>query len=157
MYIRPVRLSLSAESASHSTVFFSHNKSANSTLSQLLCHTVLWLTLTTIHMYHIYMKATSYLMPHFLSQQRVPRAFFSSTSTRLMFHSCTLVVSTTVMINTQERWHVSYDNGKHRCWVKSSSQMTQFTQSSKHFRQDKVVSKVVFISWSFYTCQRGYL
>jgi len=32
------------------------------------------------------------------------------------------------------------------CWVKSSSQVTQFTQSSKHFRQDKVVCKVVFIS-----------
>jgi len=28
-----IRLSLSAESASHSTVFFSHNKSANSTFS----------------------------------------------------------------------------------------------------------------------------
>jgi hypothetical protein len=27
----------------------------------------------------------------------------------------------------------------------------------KHFRQDKVVYKVVFISWSYHTCQRGYL
>jgi hypothetical protein len=112
MYIRPVRLSLSAESASYSAVFFSHNKSANNTLSQLLCHTALWLTLTAIHMYH--MKATSYLMPHFLSQ-RVPRAFFflHINKTNVLFMHISFV-STTVMINTQEPWHVSYDNGKHR-------------------------------------------
>jgi hypothetical protein len=39
---RPVRLSLSAKSASHSTVFFSHNKSTNNTFSHDLSVKQTW-------------------------------------------------------------------------------------------------------------------
>jgi len=39
--VQPIRLSLSAEFVSHSAVFFSHNKSANSNFSHVISQIVL--------------------------------------------------------------------------------------------------------------------